>query len=142
MERMHEKGKYVFFVVLIIGILFLIFLFNSFFLTLDEKSVEVSFEVSNISGIDLNESSLEFGKIIPGSSSTRNLIIGNNYPYPIFVKISSFGNISDFISFEDEVYIGEGYSYPIAVSVQIPKGQEYGKYTGYIKVLIKRKIFS
>jgi hypothetical protein len=120
-------------------VIFLIVLkMNSF--SLERREIPISLEVSDRVGFDVNSSALTFGKITPGGSSTRNLILENNYGFPIKLKIEIEGNVLKFLSFEKVVFIDSRETKKIIFSAVIPGDEKFGKYSGKVIITIKKDI--
>ncbi len=121
----------------ILGIIFLIFNVNlKGDLILDEKEFDVFLSIAETSGFDLGSESLNFGKIIPGSSVKKEISIGNNYDFPIEVSIIIEGDVSDFIDFEEISLFEVGESKKLSFIATAPLNSSHGNYLGkiYIKM--------
>ncbi len=96
-----------------------------------------SVEVSNEGfGFDLNDSALTFGRVNLGGSSTRSIVFRNEDNFPVIVEIVVYGNISEFISFEESWFFEVNESKSIGFSVFASEESELGFYDGkvYFKV--------
>ena len=124
-------------------IIFFVSLVNLFFSVyigekrvLEKRTFYMRVIVSNKTGIDLNSSAIIFGMVLPGSSSTRSLLLENKYNKDVEVDFSFDGNISEFIKVERGI-IKAGETKSLGVSVVIPKNQPYGVYEGNLTVILK-----
>lgn len=104
-----------------------------------EQEIFASLIVGERIGFDLNTSALTFGMITNDSSSTRNLVIENNYDFPIIVNLYVEGDIKKFLNFDKITYIDVKESRVIGISA-VNKGEDYGMYEGIIRVVLKRDI--
>jgi len=93
------------------------------------RGLESSVIVSDRAGFDLNNESLTFGAILPGSSASRTVSFVNSFDYPVSVEVYGEGEMKTFIqlnSFEVEGFGKEDFS----VIIIVPQDQNYGKYSG------------
>lgn len=75
---------------------------------------------------------LQFGALPPGASSKRRVLITNTYDFPLKVITSGAGDAGEWVYAPiREIQPGEQLDHD--VRVQIPKGTDYGKYTGTIR---------
>ena len=107
---------------------------------LDEQEFDVFLEVGDVAGFYLGSNSLDFGRIVPGSSGTRKILLENNYNFPINVFISSSGEVEQFLNFDEVVYLDVGESKSLSFVVDIPRGSLYGEYFGKVFVKIKENV--
>jgi hypothetical protein len=104
---------------------------------IDRREIDASIIVAGFYGLDINGTALKFGALEPYGSSSRELIIDNQYNKDILVKIHSKGSISQFLSTpENVVSIKQGEKKFIPFSVNIPEGTPYGNYTGKVVLYI------
>lgn len=90
-----------------------------------------------IAGIDLNKSSLTFGKVHRGGTLTRNIDFYNQYPFPVIVIIDSSGTIKPFLFFEHKVYFKTNETRKIGFSVAPNETASLGIYDGNVTFKIK-----
>jgi len=106
---------------------------------LEIREIEASIIISNITGFDVNETILNFGKVMRGGSSTKQISIENNFNFPIEVSIYGEGEIKKFIfGFKEKIEVGKKKNIKIVASV--PDDAEFGEYKGKIIVKIKKDI--
>ena len=78
-----KKGNNLSYYLVILVFLLLVFSISSIFFLkdkiIDKKTLEIRFNITNKVGFDLNSSLLNFGNVVLGSSSNRDVIISNNY---------------------------------------------------------------
>ena len=125
-----------------IGILIisLVILFSSMYIistdNLEELKVPVILEISNKTSFNLESSVLNLGEISKGSSSQRDIILNNSYPYPVFANIFVKGNITDFLIFEERVELPINESKRISIGTIVIENQPFVVYTGTLFVRI------
>lgn len=119
-------------------VMFYISIYLNSLMVLQEKEVYASINITDRGGFDVNTTALTFGKIRPGDSASRSLVIENNYTLPIIVEFSSKGNISRFLKFEKENYLMPGANKTISFAVVASADESYGFYDGSVKVVFKR----
>lgn len=95
--------------------------------------------ISDRIGFDVNGSALTFGNVVSGGSSTRKIIIDNNYSFPIAVYVTAEGDIAPLLNFDKIVLIKEGESKLIPISV-VSSGFDYGAYTGNVSFKLLRSV--
>jgi hypothetical protein len=102
------------------------------------KIINVEFEVNNTIGFDVNTTSLKFGKIIPGGTSTRSLEIDNPFDFELNCKIFGSNNIVDLMIAPENMTLPPKNSTTISISLNIPQNYKYGKYYGKIRIEMRR----
>ncbi len=137
-EKKSEKMKLLFkivVVVLLVGIIFLEAFFiyrtiNPFSEALKIENVDVSFAIGEQSGFNLNKTALTFGTITPGGSAIRNVIVGNNFQFPINVKVFVPKHMTQFLTVEDNLFVRPDESIKIPVTLQASQYAKFGNYFG------------
>lgn len=105
--------------------------------TLETKEYYASVNITiDKGGYDLNASALTFGRVAKGGSSTRNLIVKNDYDFPIVAEISARGNIEPLLTFEKEILVKKGETRKVAFSAIARNETVPGFYSGFIEVKI------
>jgi len=117
-------------ILIVLTVVLLAFSFYSAPKIVAEKNLEVKFLVGQEYGLDLDNSVLTFGMVVPGGSMTRKLQIENNYEYPVKVKIFISESIKPLISVDSEVTLPSGENITLPVSLNVPSDMIYGEYTG------------
>jgi len=132
-----RKKKYfnkVYFFVVILFFFSLIFFLSSFYLNsnfvLDKMEVPIILEVGNISGFNVDSSILNFGVLVSQSSAQRNVVLRNDYNFPVKVIVDSRGNVSNFLNFEKEFILEVNQTKEVVVSTIIFNDEQHGVYTG------------
>lgn len=120
---------------LLAGLLLLIIFFNLHLLKNNDpveiRRLESSVIISDSVGFDLDNRSLTFGRVLPGTTSSRGVAFVNSYSYPVNVLVYGSGGMKDFI-FSKEFEV-EGYGEEdVSVIVIIPEGHEHGEYYGEV----------
>ncbi|VVB78292.1 Uncharacterised protein [uncultured archaeon] len=140
MPKNISKNNFVLKIVLLIFVLALaLFFFIKYDWTIEKREIKTSFIVSDVTGFDLNKNELTFGSIKPGSSSSRDLIIQNNFDRKVFVTLTSVGNISNYlIVSQNDFILGPKEAKNITFTVFSYKNQSFGIYSGKINLFFKR----
>ncbi|RMD67608.1 hypothetical protein D6817_01100 [Candidatus Pacearchaeota archaeon] len=71
-------------------------------------------------GIDLNDSSLAFGKVVVGSVQTRKVKVENGYGFEINVFASAEGKIAELLDFPAKTKVPKGESREIPFTLRAP----------------------
>jgi len=137
---MKNKTKAMFLVISIILISLSLFLLVLSYKKTEKKIYDSYLVISNHAGFDLNNTIISFGQITPGGSSTRKLIIENNYDVPVYVEISAMGDLKEF--FQETRQVLQPYTNKTINLVAVAdKDAEFGRYDGKIIVVMKRTVF-
>jgi hypothetical protein len=113
------------------------------------KEVDMKIKIDNYIGFNLDNKYLEFGTILPGGGSERNMVLSNNHNIPLFVEIEIiqkkdldylFGNTKSIskewvIISENNFILEEGQTKSIKFTIQPSGDPGYGNYTA--KAIIK-----
>jgi len=139
---LRENKIYILVILAFISLgMFLFVLYINSTLVLEKQEIPATLSIGDRIGFDVNATALTFGMITPGSGSQRNLIIENNYGFPIKAEFSAKGDIKRFLVF-DEVFCFEiGEKKTIGINV-ITSDEKYRNYSGKMIVVIKRDILS
>jgi hypothetical protein len=106
---------------------------------LDSQTIPTAFVAGEKMGFNLDPGELNFGKIIPGGSATRDITIKNTYKYPTLTKIKSSGEISKYIIVsENNILLQPNESKNITFSVFAEVGIELKEYPGEITIITKK----
>jgi len=114
---------------------------NFSLLILEKEEIIATLIVGDKAGFDTNNTALTFGMIKPGSTLNRNLIIENNYDFPIKVEFSVKGDIKRFLVFEEVIYLDSGEEKTVSISTINPVHEDYGNYSGKMNVYFKRNLW-
>ncbi|MBS3089892.1 hypothetical protein J4461_03380 [Candidatus Pacearchaeota archaeon] len=107
-------------------------------LPLTWKEIEVRFIVGSNPGLDINNSGLIFGKIVPGGSATRIINIENTYNKPIIITLVGDEFLKPILSLEQPIKLSIGEKKKVPVTLSIPKNYSFGNYTGSIELRVRR----
>lgn len=127
---------------LTIALVLLVVSLFSFFLVLLEnkpllkKEIQTSVIVGEKTGFDLDNSSLSFGKVIPGNGVSREIEIKNNYNFPIYTQIIIKGNISRFLNVKPQI-INPDKTKKLKFNLNIPEDIVNNTYKGKVIILLK-----
>lgn len=144
MRKKLNKRNIIIAVFLIIFIIILsIFLYSNLldhFSVLEEREMyaEIIVNSSASYGVIKNGSALMFGRIPPGSSSSKTVDIENIYDYYVKVDIYSEGSISDMLQISDNNFVlFPGEKKTIEFLALPSSDTKDGTYTGKVKVVIR-----
>jgi len=129
--------KVAFIILLLAFLIFSVSLISYFYGDLETREFYTSVNITDSLGFDVNGSALTFGNIPFLGSSTRSFNFENNYDFPVLVKINVDGEISPFLSFEDNIRVESGKSEKIIFAVS-SNGAERKFYEGIINFRIRR----
>ena len=101
---------------------------------IDTKIYYTSVNVTEIIGFDLNGTALIFGNVFSGGALNRNLIITNEFDFPIILKIEINGTISPLLISESGIRIENNKTKKISFSARVPDNYSNGFYDGYVKI--------
>jgi len=134
------KNKNYLLIIFLFFISFLIFLFTLYFYStviLEKKEIITTLSIGNIIAFDLNQTILSFGTIISNASSHKNLIIENNYDFPIKVKFKVEGDIEEFLVFDEIINLEIGEKKIVSINT-IPINKDSGSYSGKIIIVVSK----
>lgn len=115
--------------------------FSQTYFIVEEMNLNTSIQVGNTTGINLENESLAFGRMVPNTSVQRHIEINNRYSNHLLVNLTTKGNISQFISHENMVRIEPSETKEIGVAASIPKNQTKGNYSGTFTAIMKKQPF-
>ena len=128
-------------IIIILGIYIFYRVFD-FFSVIEKKEYYANFGVSNYVGININNTALIFGTVLPGSSSFKKVILRNDYLEDVKVQIYSIGDIKPFITASENNFIlKKNESKTIEFKVYTSKNTILGNYSGKAVIIIKRAWF-
>jgi hypothetical protein len=131
---MERKNKLI--IILSILIISAIFFYNK---PLEVETIESEFILGENMGFDLTPGRLNFGKISPNNSASREIVIENNFDKTIKVKIKSEGEISkNIIVSENNFLVKPSQSKNITFTAYTQGLIEFKTYKGKITIISKR----
>jgi len=138
---MKKKNK--FYLALTILFISIAVFFASFFLRyglfLDLEKIDASFVIrESIDDINMDISSLNFGVLKPGGSSSIEITVFNDYGFPVIGEFSAEGDSKDFLNFQGYNYFKTGQYTTIKASAIVPFDAEPGDYYGAIIMRFKK----
>ena len=137
-KKQFKLRPFLFFLMILSLLIFLMSLFWNSSQILDRKEINAKLRISNVTGLQVTNESLDFGRIIYGSNAQKSIKIKNNYNFPIKVEFSVEGNIKPFLIYQKVVYLSPGESKNISVSTITVTDEPYGFYSGEMLVVFKR----
>jgi len=116
-------------------------LFFSTFVIKEKRIIPVDVIVADRVGFNLDPDAMHFGLLPRGGSGVRMVIINNSYSFPVDVVVKIYGNITPWLDLQPSppIILGPKSKLQLNFTVSIPDNAKYGKYTGYIKILLKRR---
>lgn len=96
--------------------------------------IDVKFIIGESIGFSINQTELNFGKVTPGGSATRKIIVENDYDAPIRIEILVSNNIANFIFSEKDYVVPAKNTTKIPITLVVPEHIDYGNYSGKIKI--------
>lgn len=137
---MRKENNLLFLSVLIFIVILIIFMFalKLTFFYIDKREFYTSLEISDKTGFDVNSSALIFGEVMPGSSSTKNLILTNNYNFPIKIETKVEGDIKRFLNFDKIIFADINETKKISISASVPFDDERKNYSGKVVFLVRK----
>lgn len=134
------KNKLTILLLIISLVLFLSVIYINSKVVLKKEEIIATLMVGDKAGFDTNNTALTFGMLTSGSGSSRNLIIENNYNFPIKFEFSVEGNIQRFLVFDEVVYLDIGEEKTVSISTIIATNESYGNYSGKMIIVTKRNV--
>ncbi len=99
------------------------------------KEIPIEMEISNFIGFDINTTALTFGKIPPGSTSSKKITVNNNKNKEVLISLKTYGETTKFITLEQNNFILLPYeSKEINIFATAPLNSNNGIYSGGLKV--------
>lgn len=135
---MQRKNKFIISILVIILAISIIIL-NA---PLDKQTIPTKFIAGENSGFDLGPGNINFGKIVPGGSVSREITVTNNFDKPTITKIKSSGEVSSCIVVsENNFHLDPEESKVVTFSCSPKVGIELREYAGEIKIITKKANF-
>ena len=141
------KKKEIEYIRLIVLILCLILIITSltilFYYILSVKKVivyDAFLNVSNKIGFDVSQDYIHFGTVMPGGSSTKQMILTNNYGSSLKIQAKVTGDLRGLISFDfgNSTMIYPNINKTIYMTIVVPEGMPYGNYSGKVQIIFRR----
>lgn len=96
------------------------------------QSYEALAEVGKPTGIAINSTAFDFGRVIPNGLASKKLNLRNDQEKPLFVKIIATGNISQGLEInKNNFYLRPEEQKEVFIAFR-GNGLEYGHYRGQI----------
>ena len=106
---------------------------------LHQDKIYAVLEITNKSGFALNDTALIFGRLTPGTSSTKNVTLTNIYDFGVNVYFSYEGTIAPYLIEEPPIYLEKGESRSVIFeTVDITENDSLGTYDGYLIIKFKK----
>lgn len=101
---------------------------------LSETELNVRLIVSNKTGFNVTNDTLDFGKLAAYTSGSKKIILSNNFERRVKVLLSARGNVSDFLVFDEVLYIASGETLNYTIYTKEISDEAFGKYSGTLLV--------
>jgi hypothetical protein len=139
MKDKKKRNTIIAFVFIIIIVLLAIFLTGSlinFFSVLEKEEIDAFLMVGPGFGIAINGTAIVFGRIPPGNSGQKELVIKNDYEHDVLIKIYARGEMKDFLTIsENDFILKPEENKTIGFIARVPPEIPYGNYTGKVTVV-------
>lgn len=99
---------------------------------LETLKVYAHVNVTDKAAFDLNSTALTFGKVLAGGSSSRSIILKNNYNHSVKLEINSEGSINQVLIFEKKLDIPSGETVRVHFSILTDQNTQNKDYEGYV----------
>ena len=138
-----RKNKILFLIFGLFAISIIIFIVSLFIEpsdpVLDEQEIPVFLGVGNVAGINLSEGILNFGVVIPSTSSMRNdVVITNNYAFPIVAHFNVEGEVDQFLNYSRVIPFYPGEEKNIHFNTIVFSNETKGDYLGTLTITYMR----
>ncbi len=120
------------------GFVFLSFVYTES-LPLESRIVGASFFVSDHVGIDVDDRILAFGSVTPDGSSTRHVLVRNEYSFPLFVRVGVSENLRDIVVYEESFVLSVGEQRSLPFVLHIPRSYSFGEYSGTVRFIFYQR---
>lgn len=130
----NAKNKLIYLLFFLAIVCFLVFLYVNSKGPVAMKKYEVTFEVTNSVGFNINGTALTYGRVIPGSESSKEINAYNAYDFPVKVGITMSDDLDGLIYIKDEVILEPSEGKSFLVFLNIPLNFTQGNYSGDIAV--------
>jgi len=133
---MARKNKVIFSIV-VAAILSILFLTLS--TPVNRQTIPTRFIIGENMGFDLGPGNINFGLMVPGSKTSRDITITNTDQYPTITTIKASGAISEYIIVsENKVRLNPNESKNLTFTAYPSETLELGEYPGQIEIISKK----
>jgi hypothetical protein len=118
-------------------------IYSQYFVPIKTQKYLVKYSIGDKIAFDLDKDFIGFGSLVYGSSSSREIDISNDYPFPIIVKIAVDKNIPDLLPIEDTPVLSKEKA-NIKLRVIVNNSAKPGNFSGDLTINIYKlpKIYS
>tara|TARA_Y100000310_G_C20700537_1_gene829406 strand:+ start:6555 stop:6977 length:423 start_codon:yes stop_codon:yes gene_type:complete len=129
-------GKYIFYFVLIslTAIAVTIYAYT-FYNVVGYVEYQVNYSIGDSIGFNLDEGPINFGTVIPGTRTARNIEIKSDKDAIVNIYIEDLDDVSPD---ENNFFIEAGETRSVDIVLFIPGESEYGDYSGKIRIIFRR----
>ena len=105
----------------------------------DSKELKMYLTVADYAGFDVNTSALIFGTVPKGGSSSREVILTNDFNIPLKVDLKAYGELAGWVHvFENGFLMQPNVVKTVKVSATIPENAKFGNYAGILKISFQK----
>ena len=139
-KRKKEKRITKIFLILLIGLIFILLLFALFFLYSVGfiRVINARVEIADKIGLSAGVEELDFGIIMPGGSSKREIYLTNEGEEKLRARIIIIGGIRDIMSVSEKNLVLEKNETKKISFVTYALRGFYGKYSGKVILVFRR----
>lgn len=118
------------------------YIFYNVFVIENIVVTDIKLKVGDRFGLNVDPESINFGRIMPGTTGLRNVTLENNASYPLKASISRYGEVADWVDVSENNFIlEEGEKRDVTFYAYAPNDAAFGNYTGKARVVFRRVLF-
>ena len=139
---MKSRAFFSLLIVAVIASSLFTYVFYNVFVIENIVVMDIKLKVGDRFGLNVDPESINFGRLMPGTTGFRNVTLENNASYPLKVSISRYGEIADWIDVSENNFIlEEKEKMDVTFYAYAPNDAAFGNYSGKTKVIFKRVLF-
>jgi len=132
-KQSEERNNLVIYLLFILSFALILTLFYiNFSQPIETKEIDVKFEIGDSFGILISDE-LDYGRVLPGSISSKSVNITNEHNFPLKAKILISSDISDFVFGDSELVLNSGETKRVFFDLYAPYDSSFESYSGKIK---------
>ena len=102
------------------------------------QRIPIDLEVAGSVAFNLDPDAVHFGKMGPGSTGIRGIILNNTKNVDLVAELSAEGDLANWITVSHQNVEVSANSYrQVNITASVPDGTEFGKYKGTLIVRFK-----
>ena len=103
------------------------------------SEIDVEFEVTNFTGINVDGSALNFGAVNQQGGAERRVIITNDYDFPVEVSVYPSESVQDYLRYEPKFSLSSGQEKTFKVTLVVSEGTAFDVYKGNLRFVFIRQ---